>query len=123
MGAAYYIVLERKIDNLDTGMDGKSLAKHIEALDKAAKKLGVRRLSDFVSADPGDMADFFDAESSDEFPALEQFAAEEGLATLRALAADPTAKKEDVAEDLRACERILIAAAQHGVRWHLEIDI
>ena len=33
MGAAYFIVLEKKIDGLDTMMDGKSLSRHVEALD------------------------------------------------------------------------------------------
>ena len=40
MGSAYYIVLEKKIDGLDTSMDGKSVARHIDSLDEAAKKFG-----------------------------------------------------------------------------------
>jgi len=51
LGAAYFIVLERQIDGLDTGMDGKSLSRHIESLDDAAREMGVRPLSEFVSID------------------------------------------------------------------------
>jgi hypothetical protein len=127
MGAAYFIVLERKIDGLDTGMDGKSLSRHIDSLDEAARELGVRPLSEFFSADPEEMADFMEGEGIDagdgELPALQQFTPQDGLATVRALAAHAAAGADGVAQDLRECERILSAAAQHGVGWHFEIDI
>ena len=127
MGVAHYIVLERKIDGLDTGMDGKSLSRHIDSLDEAARELGVRPLSEFFSADPEQMAEFLESEGIDagegELPALQQFTAQDGLATVRALAAHAAAQADGVAQDLRECERILSAAAQHGVGWHFEIDI
>jgi hypothetical protein len=113
-----------RIDGLDTLMRGKSLSRHIESLDEAARELGVRPLSDFVSIDPEQVADFLDDEGEEGFdmPALRQFKAEEGLATVRALAAHPAAQAKGVAEDLRDCERILGAAAQNGVGWHFEVD-
>lgn len=127
MGAAQYIVLERKIDGLDTSMDGKSLSRHIEALDEAARQLGVRPLSEFFSMDPEELAQFMESEDMDAdagvLPPLQQFAAQDGLATVRALAAHEAARADNVAQDLRECERILSAAAQHGVGWHFEIDI
>jgi hypothetical protein len=52
MGAAYFIVLERKPGGVDTDMGGKSLSRHMESLDEAARQLGVRPLSEFFSADP-----------------------------------------------------------------------
>jgi hypothetical protein len=126
MGAAYFIVLERKIDGVDTGMDGKSLSRHMESLDGAARELGVRPLSEFFSADPEQLAEFMEREGvdvgGDAPPPLQQFAAQDGLATVQALAAHPAARAEGVAEDLRECERILNAAAQHGVGWHFEVD-
>ena len=77
MGAAYFIVLERQIDGLDTGMDGKSLSRHIEALDAAARQLGVRPLSEFFSIAPEQATDFMEGEGMDvsglEFPPLQQF--------------------------------------------------
>ncbi len=127
MGVAHYIVLERKIDGLDTAMDGKSLSRQIESLDEAARELGVRPLSEFFSADPAQMAEFMQGEGIEaddvELPPLQQFTAEDGLATVRALASHAAARADGVAQDLRDCERILSAAAQHGVGWHFEIDI
>jgi hypothetical protein len=126
MGAAYFIVLERKIDGLDTGMDGKSISEHIESLDDAARQLGVRPLSEFFSADPAQLAEFMEGEGVDVGdvapPALQQFTAQDGLATVRALASHAAARADGVAQDLRECERILSAAAQHGVGWHFEVD-
>ena len=126
MGAAYFIVLERKIDGLDTGMDGKSISRHIEALDAAARELGVRPLSEFFGITPDSAADFMEGESMDvsdlDLPPLQQFTAQDGLATVRALASHAAARVDGVAQDLRECERILSAAQQHGVGWHFEVD-
>lgn len=126
MGAAYFIVLERKIDGVDSGMDGKSLSAHMEALDEAARQLGVRPLSEFFSADPAQLAGFMEGEGVDVGdaapPPLQQFAAQDGLATVRALASHAAARADGVTHDLRECERILSAAAQHGVGWHFEVD-
>jgi len=119
MGVAHYIVLERKIDGLDTGMDGKSLSRHIESLDEAARELGVRPLSDFFSADPEQLAEFMEGGGIDagggELSSLQQFTAQDGLATVRALAGHAAARADGMSQDLRECERILNAAAQHGV--------
>jgi len=122
MGAAYFIVLERKIDGLDTIIDGKSLAKTSAVLDAIAPKLGVRPISEFISIDPKQAAEFMDGDVGDiKLPPLQQFSAEDGLATVRALLPRPEA--HPVLHDLRGCERILSAAAQHGIHWHLEVDI
>src|SRR2546430_1589735 len=126
MVSAYFIVLERKIDGLDTGMDGKSISRHIESLDAAARQLGVRPLSGFFSIGPEQATDFMESEGMDagdiELPPLEQFTADEGLATIRALSAHSAARAGRVMNDLQECERILSAAALHGVRWHFEVD-
>ena len=65
MGSAHYIVLERKIDGLDTMMDGKSLSRHIESLDMAARQLGVRPLSEFFSIAPEQAAEFIECGGMD----------------------------------------------------------
>ena len=127
MGAAYYIVLERPIEGLDTSMDGKGLSQHIESLDAAARELGVRPLSEFFSISPESASEFMEAEGMDasdmDLPPLQHFSAEEGLATVRALISAPQAQAPRVTEDLRECERILSMAKQQGVGWHFEIDI
>jgi hypothetical protein len=123
---AYFIVLEREVDGLDTGMDGKGLSHQIELLDDAARQAGVRPLSEYFSVDPAQAAEFMEGEGIDageiELPPLQQYSAEDGLATVRALLPLPVAMDKHVAMDLRDCERILVAAAQHGVGWHFEVD-
>jgi len=132
MGVAYFIVLERKIDGLDTMMDGKGISRSSELLDVAATKLSVRPLSEFISVDPEQAADFLEGEGADvgeiELPPLQQFSAQDGLTTVQALLAHVQASPhiiqnaEHVILDLRECERILNAAAKHGVGWHFEVD-
>jgi hypothetical protein len=82
MGAAYYAVLEKQIDGLDTMIDRKLLLQHMDSLDSLARQLGVRPLSEFISMDADALAD--DAEGIN-VPALQQFSAEDGLATIRAV--------------------------------------
>ena len=132
MGVAYFIVLDRKIRGLDTVMDGKMLAAAAPSLDVIATELQVRPLSEFISLDPEQAADFLESEDAGsggaDVPPLRQFSAHEGLATVRALLAHLQAKPaavkqaENMLRDLRDCERILSTAAQHGVKWHLEVD-
>jgi hypothetical protein len=123
MGAAHFIVLERKIDGLDTMMDGKSLSRHIKSLDTAARMLGVRPLSEFFSMALEDLAGFMDGVEGVELPPLRQFSAQDGLATVRALLLRPEAQADGVVQDLQNCERILSVAAHHGVGWHFEMDV
>ena len=122
MGTAYYIVLENKIDGLDTRMDGKRLARQLESLDAVARDLGVSPLTDFVSLDPDSMADLL-GDDADAIPMspVRQFSAEDGLASVRALLLRPEAQA--ALHDLKDCERILTAAVQQGVGWHFQIDI
>lgn len=127
MGSAYFIVLERPIAGVDTSMDGKSLAKAADDLDWTARQIGVKPLSEFVSVDPHVAREILEDETSG-LPELQQFSAAEGLksvlALIREIQAWPsgTGKTEGLLSDLRECERILNAAAEQGVRWHIEVD-
>ena len=127
MGVAFFVVLERKIDGLDTMMDGKALARHIEFLDALANELRVRPLSEFVSVNPDEMHDFLEDEGMDtadvEIPPVKYFSANEGLATVRAILTSPRLLEHAAVNDLKECERILCAAGRCDVRWHFEIDI
>lgn len=124
MGAAYYIVLEREIDGLNTMIDGKSLARTADILDAMAPELGVRPLSEYLSIDPAQAAEFMEGEGADvgdiNLSPLRQFSAQDGLTTVRALMTRPEAQA--AIHDLKDCERILSVAAQHQVGWHLEVD-
>ena len=103
-------------------MDGKSISQHIDSLDQAARDLGVRPLSEFSSVAPEQAADFIKDAGEIELPPLRQFTAQEGLATVTALAAHRVARAGGIAQDLQDCERILSTGAQHGVGWHFEVD-
>jgi hypothetical protein len=103
MGVAYFIVLERQIDGLDTAMDGKRLAKIAADLDAVASQLGVKPISEFISIDTEQVAEAMDMDLSDiQVTPPEQFSA---------------------IHDLKDCERILSVAAKHGVSWRFEIDV
>jgi hypothetical protein len=122
MGAAYYIVLEKEIDGLDTMMDGKMLSRHMESLDSAAQQLGVRPLSEYISMDADALADVLgDDADGIETSSFQHFSAQDGLEIIRTLLPRPEA--QPAFQDLKDCERVLSAAAQHGVGWHFEIDI
>jgi hypothetical protein len=121
MGAAYYIVLEKPIAGLDTIMDGLSLSWHMETLDAVARQLGVPPLSGFFSMEPAELAEFTDGAGEAALPPLRQFPAKEGLATVKALLARP--ESQPARHDLRECERILSAAAEHGIGWHFQVDV
>src|SRR5258706_16324779 len=131
MGVAYFIVLEKKIDALDTLMDGKLLARASEVLDDLATLHKVRPLTGFTSIDPADAAAFLEGEGMEvvQLPPVQQFSAEEGLTTVKALIThlelQPSALRncEGVLDDLRNCQRILTAAATHGIKWHFEVDV
>jgi hypothetical protein len=126
MGAAYFIVLEREIEGVDISMDGKSLSQYIESLDDAARQLGVRPLSEFYSADTDQLAHFLESDAAEigdvSMAPLQNFAAEEGLITIRALRSHSVAQMNGLTQDLSDCERILSAAAQQRVGWHFEVD-
>jgi hypothetical protein len=120
---AYFIVLEKPIEGVDTTMNGNSLSRHMKALDSEARALGVRPLSEFFSLAPEDLAGFLDGVDGANLPPLQQFSAESGLATVKALIANRRVPDETLVDDLRECERILTEAAAQQVGWHFEIDI
>jgi len=52
---------------------------------------------------------------------LQQFPAQAGLTTVKALLTRPEARP--AMHDLRDCERILSAAARQGIGWHFQADV
>ena len=131
MPTAYAIVLEKQIENLDSSMDGRMLARASEVLDDIANQCRVRPLTGFTSIDPAEAAAFFEDEGIDlnsaKLPPLQRFSAEEGLFTIRALIAHLTSlgsiprNSLGIIDDLRNCERILTKAQEHEVRWHFQV--
>ncbi|MBI4972489.1 MAG: hypothetical protein HZC16_01585 [Candidatus Omnitrophica bacterium] len=128
MGAALYIVLERQISGVDTMIDGKALSRAEKQLSRAAKRLGVRPLMEFFSADPEEVEGFLSGEgvepSEVEIPSEQWFSAEDGLTSVRALlsAVETSPDLQATKTDLLEFERVLSEAQKHGVRWHLAVD-
>jgi len=127
MGSGTYIVLEKKIPDLDTMVDGKTLSRAEENLTNTAQRLGVRPLMDFFSCNPDEAADFLKGEgvTDVEIPGEQWFSAEEGLKTVQTLLSviDASPELMDTKTDLLGFQRILKEAQKHGVKWHLAIDI
>jgi len=128
MGAAFYISLERQIEDVDPlDMDGKAVCRASEALEVLAGRLKVAPLMSFFSADPTRAADFSEEDPGD-LPPRSYFAAEDGLKTVRALCNHLRAHPDSVPDgdealvDLFEFEKILARAVEEDVRWHLAGD-
>lgn len=131
MGVAYYIETDdAALDVMD--VDGKSVARAMDALNALARELGVRPLEDFMGQSLDDLEDLLgeeiDVDDADE-GAAQWFDPGEGLqavaALVGALEANPRRVKscQQVIEDLHSYRRALEAVRTAGARWHLAIDI
>lgn len=135
MGVALYIVAQRAIKGLDPSVDGKAVGRiDDQTLDTLCDALNVTSLVSFISQDPDELADIMGeevigVEGDDELPEEEWFAAEDGLATVRALIAHltkvPSAlpNADAVVTDLSDFERILTVLVEKQVKWHLAVDM
>lgn len=141
MGVAYYICAD--VPETDENheffmdMDGKALARVEEdVLEQLAQRANVTPLMQFFSMPQGewddyvdDIQDLLDEDEVFDPQELTWFSADEGLKTVLALIAeiDKTpqllAQPEAVIEDLESMAAILSRLVEHGIRWHLAIDI
>ncbi len=133
MGVALYVALEKEVPGFDaSSVCGKSLAGAQEELDAIARREGLAPLESFLSVAPEDVRAFLEGEGETpeglELPAEEWFSPAEGLKTVRGLlhrlGEEPSAvrRARAVRDDLEAVEQVLVAANEHGVRFHLAID-
>lgn len=125
------IVLDEEEDTeIDATIYGEPLFIALGELDELAKQLGMKPLSEFISPNPQELEDYLDAEDPSLLPVpqIEEYPAELGLMTVRALlakiAADPGCieDSEEVVEDLSDCEKVLTEARDAGIGWHFEVD-
>lgn len=141
MSVAYYICAD--VPEADENheffmdMDGKALARVEEdVLEQLAQRANVKPLMQFFSMPQGewddyvdDIKDLLDEDEVFDPQELTWFSADEGLKTVLALIAeiDKTpqllAEPEAVIDDLESMAAILTRLAEHGIRWHLAIDI
>lgn len=134
MAASLYIVVEGEDPGFDIFVNGHALARNEEALHRIATALKVSPLLDFFSADVNSMALLLDQGSGDpewagNLPQPQWFAAEDGLATIRALTSflsqTPAAlgsETRHVLSDLAEYERVLHKTALYNLRWHLAVS-
>jgi hypothetical protein len=127
MGLALYVALEKEVPGVDaSSVCGKALAKAQARLDGIARQHGLTPLEDFLSVAPEDVAallgDEGEAPEGLGLPAEQWFDPADGLRTVRGLLTHGGDRPAGVRDDLEATERVLLAARQHGVRFHLALD-
>lgn len=134
MAASMYIVVQGEDPGFDTFVNGRALARHEDAVEKLAVRLGVKPLIEFFSADENLMALLVEGGAGDEammhrLPPPQWFRGEDGLTTIRALI---TALKEEptllgsegvmVLDELYGYETVLRKTAERGLGWHMAVS-
>ena len=134
MAASMYIVVEGEDPGFDIFVNGRSLARHEDALERLALRIGVRPLIEFFSADENSMALLIEEGGGNpdllkRLPPPQWYRAEDGLATLKALIealdADPQqlgSEGTEVLGELLEHQTVLRKTAERGLRWHLAVS-
>lgn len=134
MAASMYIVVEGEDPGFDTFVNGRSLARHEDALEKLALALKVRPLIDFFSADENSMALLIEEGAGDQellrrLPPPQWYSPAEGLQTVEALVEalrdDPQqlgTEGKQVISELKEYAEVLAKARDRQMRWHLAVS-
>lgn len=134
MAASMYIVVEGEDPGFDTFVNGRALARNEDAVERMARRLGVKPLIDFFSADQNSMALLVeegagDAALLDKLPPPQWYGGNEGLASVRplldAMQQEPQQLGTDgllLREELEEFETVLQKTADRGLRWHLAVS-
>ncbi len=134
MAASMYIVVEGEDPGFDIFVNGRSVARHEEALERLARELGVLPLIEFFSADENSMSLLIEEGAGNpdllrRLPPPQWFAPADGLATVEALLGairrDPHvvgSGGEEVLPELTEYARVLRKAAERRLRWHLAVS-
>ena len=129
-----YIVVEGEDPGFDISVNGRALARHEDALEGVALRLGVKPLIEFFSADENSMSLLIEEGAGNpdlmrRLPAPQWYAAGDGLATVKALVAalrdDPQqlgTEGPQVLSELQEYERVLEKTMQAALRWHLAVS-
>ncbi|MBN9617631.1 MAG: hypothetical protein BGO25_19380 [Acidobacteriales bacterium 59-55] len=134
MAASMYIVVEGVDPGFDIFVNGRSLARHEDALEKLSLSLGVRPLIEFFSADENSMALLIEEGAGDQellrrLPPPQWYAPADGLKTvqvlLQALRDDPQqlgTEGKQVLSELKEYAEVLEKARDRNLRWHLAVS-
>ncbi len=134
MSASMYIVVQGEDPGFDTFVNGRSMARHEDALERLALNVGVRPLIEFFSADENSMALLIEEGAGNQellrrLPPPQWYAARDGLLTVRALI--ETLRREPqqlgsegqrVLSELEEYARVLEKTESRGLRWHLAVS-
>ena len=134
MAASMYIVVEGEDPGFDIFVNGRSLARHEDALERVALKLGVRPLIEFFSADENSMSLLIEEGAGNpelirRLPPPQWYAPHDGLVTVRALVEALSNEPQllgtegaQVLSELNEYLRVLEKADARSMRWHLAVS-
>lgn len=134
MAASMYIVVEGEDPGFDIFVNGRSLARNEDALERLALRLGVKPLIEFFSADENSMSLLIEEgagnpELMKRLPPPQWYSADEGLVTvetlLQALREEPQqlgTEGTQVVAELDEYARVLSKTQRLGLRWHLAVS-
>ena len=129
-----YIVVEGEDPGFDIFVNGRSLARHEDALERLALKLGVRPLIEFFSADENSMSLLIEEGAGNQelirrLPPPQWYSPYDGLATVQvlidALGDEPQmlgTEGGQVLAELREYAVVLEKTKQRELRWHLAVS-
>jgi len=129
-----YIVVEGEDPGFDIFVNGRTLARNEDALEKLAERLGVKPLLEFFSADQNSMAVLLDEGAGDPewaktLPPPQWFSPEDGLVTISTLIDylrdAPVALGSDTANVVRELEefqRVLRKTSIRRLKWQLAVS-
>ena len=129
-----YIVVEGEDPGYDTFVNGRALARHEDALERVALKLGVKPLIEFFSADESSMALLIEEGAGNpellkKLPPTQWYGPEEGLKTVEGLLEELRHEPQQlgtegelVMGELEEYAAVLRKAQERGHRWHLAVS-
>lgn len=129
-----YIVVEGEDPGFDIFVNGRALARNEDALEKLARKLGIKPMLEFFSADENSMALLLEEgagnpEWAKTLPPPQWFAPEDGLISictlLDFLREHPMALGSEtvaVVKEIEEFERVLRKTAHRHLRWQLAVS-
>ena len=134
MAASMYIVVEGEDPGFDIFVNGRALARHEDALERVALRLGVKPLIEFFSADENSMSLLIEEGAGNpelmrKLPPPQWYAPGDGLATVQALLGaledDPQqlgTEGPQVLSELEEYAQVLQKTKNAGLRWHLAVS-
>ncbi len=129
-----YIVVEGEDPGYNIFVNGRALARHEDALEKLALRIGARPLIEFFSADENSLALLIEEGAGNQdlmrkLPPPQWYHPTEGLSTVTALVEelerDPQqlgSEGRTVLEELREYSEVLAKTELRGLRWHLAVS-